>query len=89
MISDHASFLHVGPGQVFVIPVEEWEELEVNIHVYEGGYLILPPAFTCYNIFIVVRYIEVECVKIQRVGGGRGGGGGGLYSPLNRVGVCH
>nr|XP_054759174.1 uncharacterized protein LOC129265182 [Lytechinus pictus] len=53
LVGDQQSYLHVGPGQVFIISVPEWEELEANIHVYEGGILLLPPEVTCYNIDII------------------------------------
>ncbi|XP_071506021.1 uncharacterized protein [Diadema antillarum] len=55
LIGDQSSFLHVGPGQVFVVHVTEWEELEANIHIYEGGTLLFPPSFTCYNVVITIR----------------------------------
>ncbi|XP_033640829.1 uncharacterized protein LOC117301055 [Asterias rubens] len=53
--SDHTSFLHIGNGQVFVASFADDAEFDVNVHVYEGGLLVLPPTFTCYNVTIVVR----------------------------------
>ncbi|XP_038052472.1 uncharacterized protein LOC119725183 [Patiria miniata] len=52
---DHSSFMHIGDGQVFVGHFADDSEFNVNVHVYEGGLLILPPTFTCYDITIVVR----------------------------------
>ena len=49
------SFLHVGPGQVFVGSLPDHGEFNINVHIYEQGLFILPPTFTCYGITLVVR----------------------------------
>ena len=56
--------MHIGEGQVFVGHFADDSEFNVNVHVYEGGLLILPPEFTCYDITIVVRYVIISSTMI-------------------------
>ena len=47
---DKTGSLHVGDGQTVVVNHPDNMEFLVNIYVYEGGILILPPSFICYDV---------------------------------------
>lgn len=49
-VGDTTGNLHVGPEQLVVVQHPDDLEFLVNVFVYEGGTLILPADFTCYNI---------------------------------------
>ena len=46
-VGDRSSVLHIGPSQYAVVQRPEDIEFVVNVYVYEGGTLILPPTFSC------------------------------------------
>jgi hypothetical protein len=47
---DKTGVLHVGPGQTVVIQHPDDLEFLVNVFVYNGGKLILPQSFECYDV---------------------------------------
>ena len=47
---DKTGNLHVGPGQTVVVNHPDNMEFLVNVYVYEGGTLILPPEFFCFDV---------------------------------------
>ena len=47
---DKSGNLHIGPGQTAIVNHPDNMEFLVNVYVYEGGILILPPEFICYDI---------------------------------------
>ncbi|XP_076091252.1 uncharacterized protein LOC143063127 [Mytilus galloprovincialis] len=51
---DKTGVLHVGPGQTVVVQHPDDLEFLVNVYVYQGGTLILPTAFDCYGIDLVI-----------------------------------
>ncbi|XP_033745593.1 uncharacterized protein LOC117331107 [Pecten maximus] len=53
-VGDNTGTVHVGPDQVLVVDHANDGEFLVNVYVYEGGTLLLPPTFQCYDINIIV-----------------------------------
>ena len=47
---DKTGSLHIGPNQILVVNHPDNMEFLVNVYVYEGGTLILPPEFICYDV---------------------------------------
>ena len=45
-VGDRSSVFHIGPSQHAVVQHPEGMEFIVNVYVYEGGTLVLPPTFT-------------------------------------------
>jgi len=69
---DRTGSVHVGPGQVAVVQHTEDLELMVNMYVYEGGKLVLPSNFICFDINIFLWYVyyggnEIQCHCVTNV----------------------
>lgn len=53
----------MGPDQVVVVQHPDDAEFLVNVYVYPGGTLILPPSFVCHGISMHIWCVYRRCVK--------------------------
>ena len=62
VIGDCTGALHIGPGQQVVVHHPDELEFIVNVYVYEGGTVILPPEFECMHTVFSIRCV-CTCVS--------------------------
>ena len=55
---DKTGTLHVGPDQTVIVNHPDNMEFLVNVYVYTGGTLVLPPEFICYDINLHIWYVK-------------------------------
>ena len=52
---DKTSILYIGRGQRAIIQRSDEIEMVLNVHIFEGGILVLPTEYSCLHTTFVVQ----------------------------------